>query len=48
MGAQCTHEMQFYTSSLITIHLVVSDIIVAVSNAVICVGSNVQVKVDPM
>ena len=48
MGAHRTCEIQFYPSSLITIHLVVSDTIVAVSNPVIGAESNVHVKVDPM
>jgi len=48
MGAHCTYEMQLYPSSLINVHLVVSDITVAVSNAVIVADSKVQVKVGPV
>jgi hypothetical protein len=48
MGAHCTCEIQFYLSSLITIHLVMSDIIVAVLRALIGAESNAQVKVDPL
>jgi len=40
--------MLVFINYLITIHLVVSGIIVAVSNAVIGAECNMQVKVNPM